>query len=65
MLTRKKSERSKDSDVISDFDSFRFQRILGDGARACARVRMRGEEGGEGRGWSRGLMISSVLVIIL
>lgn len=47
MLTGKRAERSPEFDVYSDFDSFRFRRILGDGACACARVRM---ERGEGPG---------------
>lgn len=45
MLTRKRSERSTEFDVYSDFDSFRFRRIWGDGACACACVRVEIREG--------------------
>lgn len=57
MLTGKGSERSPEFDVYSHFDSFRFRRILGDGACACARVRM---ERGEGPGGHQDIRTSYI-----
>lgn len=57
MLTRKRSERSPEFDVYSDFDSFRFRRIVDDGACACARVIM---EGGEGPGGHQDIRTSYI-----